>query len=50
MFFGSFVKQTVEACISHESPPSSIAALSKASEVPLIVCVLNTEPLEYIHF
>lgn len=32
------------------SPPSSVAALSKASEVPLIVCVLNAETLEYIHF
>lgn len=50
MFCGSLVKQPTEACMSHESPLSSMAALSKASEVPLIVCVLNAEPLEHIHF
>jgi len=50
MFFRSLVKQTVEASISHESPPSSTAALSKATEESLIVCVLNAELLEHIHF
>lgn len=45
----------LSSCISGESPPPSyllylLPALSTATQVPLIVYVLNAEPLECIHF
>ena len=48
---GSFwMKQIAGACIFGESSRIFAAALSRATQVPLIVYVLNAEPLECIHF
>lgn len=44
------LRQIAGAFISRESSPIFAAALSRATQVPLIVYVLNAEPLECIHF
>lgn len=45
------VRQIAGACISGESSCIFfVAALSRATQVPLIVYVLNAESLECIHF
>lgn len=44
------VRQIAGACIFGESSRIFAAALSRATQVPLIVYVLNAEPLECIHF
>jgi hypothetical protein len=44
------LEQTAGACISKKALLSSKAALSRATQVPLIVYVLNAGPLECTHF